>query len=302
MQSPAPSGGEGGDGGLVLDRFSPEALFVIGGISQYAGAVIAVGMFDEVRPATVAWARVLAAGLVLLGVSWRQREPWTPARVRAAAVFGVATALMNLCFYLAIDRLALGKSVVIEFIGPISVAAVFTRTKRNTLALALATVGVVVLSGVEIGGEPLGLAFIFAASAMWAAYIVLGRRVAAQGQSLAGLGLGLTIGAVAITPFGAPHSTRLWTHPSLLFAAFAVGMLSNAIGYSIDQNVMRRIPVRRFALLLALLPVTAMFVGFIALDQRPSALDLAGAALVIAGVAIQERESIEPGDAVASAQ
>ena len=284
--------------GTVLDRFSPEALFVIGGISQYAGAVIAVGMFDEVRPATVAWARVLAAGLVLLGCSWRRRGPWTRERVRAAAVFGIATALMNLCFYLAIDRVALGKSVVIEFIGPIAVAAAFTRTKRNTVALALATVGVVVLSGVEIGGEPLGLAFIFAASAMWAAYIVLGRRVAAQGQSLAGLGLGLTIGAIAITPFGAPHSARLFTHPSLLVAAFVVGMLSNAIGYSIDQNVMRRIPVRRFALLLALLPVTAMVVGFLALDQRPSAFDLVGAALVIAGVAIQERDSIETEDTV----
>jgi inner membrane transporter RhtA len=280
-------------GDSTLDRFSPEALFVIGGISQYAGAVIAVGMFDDVAPATVAWARILSAGLVLLAISWRRRGRWTAHHVRAATVFGVATALMNLFFYLAIDRLALGKSVVIEFIGPIAVAAVFTRTKRNTIALVLAAVGVVVLSGVEIGGEPLGLTFIFAASAMWAAYIILGRRVASLDQSLAGLGLGLTIGAVAIAPFGLPGSGPLWSQPSLLAAAFVVGMLSNAIGYSIDQNVMRRIPVRRFALLLALLPVTAMVVGFLALDQRPSVLDVTGAALVIVGVAIQERESIE---------
>ena len=44
--------------------------------------------------------------------------------VGAAAIFGIATALMNLFFYLAIDRIDLGKSVVIEFIGPIAVAAV----------------------------------------------------------------------------------------------------------------------------------------------------------------------------------
>jgi inner membrane transporter RhtA len=54
--------------------------------------------------------------------------------------------------------------------------------------------------------------------------------------------------------------------------------------------VLRRVPVRRFALLLALLPVTAMFVGFVALDQTPTWVDLLGAALVITGVAIQERE------------
>ena len=67
-----------------------------------------------------------------------------------------------------------------------------------------------------------------------------------------------------------------------------------SVGYSIDQHVLRRVPVRRFAVLLALLPVTAMLVGFIALDQRPSAIDLLGAALVIAGVVSQEREVLAP--------
>ena len=42
---------------------SPEALFIIAGISQYTGAVVAVNLFEEVRPATVAWFRVLFAAL-----------------------------------------------------------------------------------------------------------------------------------------------------------------------------------------------------------------------------------------------
>ena len=75
---------------------------------------------------------------------------------------------MNLCFYLAIDRLDLGKGVVLEFIGPIAVAAWFTRTRRNAAALALAVVGVLVLSGVEMDNEPLGLLFIFMAAGLWA--------------------------------------------------------------------------------------------------------------------------------------
>ena len=69
--------------------------------------------------------------------------------------------------------------------------------------------------------------------------------------------------------------------------------LSSAIAYGIDQVVLRRIPVRRFAVLLALLPVSAMILGFVALSQTPSALDLLGAALVIAGVLIQDREELE---------
>jgi inner membrane transporter RhtA len=73
-----------------------------------------------------------------------------------------------------------------------------------------------------------------------------------------------------------------------------VGVFSNAIGYGIDQFTLRRIPIRRFSLLLALLPVTAAFIGWLALDQRPSNLDLVGIALVLVGVIVQEREELEP--------
>ncbi len=286
--------------GALLDRFSPEALFVVSGISQYTGAVIAVSLFDDLGPATVAWLRVLGAAIVLVLIARRRLLGWTRAELAAAAVFGIATSAMNLFFYLAIDRIDLGKSVVIEFIGPIAVAAAFTRTRRNTVALLLAVAGVIVLGGVELDSEPLGLLFVLLASAMWAAYIIVGRRVAALDRGVAGLAMGLAIGAVALAPIGAPGSGPAWTTPAWLLAGLGVGVFSNAIGYGIDQHVMRRIPVRRFALLLALLPVTAMVVGFVALGQRPSPIDLAGAALVIAGVLVQEREVITPAEVEAA--
>jgi drug/metabolite transporter (DMT)-like permease len=40
--------------------------------------------------------------------------------------------------------------------------------------------------------------------------------------------------------------------------------------------------------------VTAVVVGWLALGQRPSAVDAAGIALVLAGVAVQEREGLAP--------
>jgi len=269
-------------------------LFAISGISQYAGAAIAVTLFQEVSPATVAFFRVAAGAVFVLALSAHRLRGWTAADLRAAAIFGVATALMNLCFYLAIDRLPLGKSVVLEFIGPISVAAVLTRSRRNTIALLLAAAGVAILSGVEIGGEPLGIAFILGASAMWAAYIVLGRRVAALDRGLSGLAVGLVIGSLVILPFGISGIGEVFSDSGLLTKCILVGLLSSAVGYTIDQFVIRRIPIRRFALLLALLPVTAMIVGYIALDQRPTPIDLIGAGLVIAGVVTQERDEIEP--------
>lgn len=271
----------------------PEALFVLSATAQYVGATIAVNLFDEVNPASVAWLRVIGASVALMLVSASNlRHRFTKAEWIALAVFGIATSLMNTFFYLAIERIPLGKSVTIEFIGPILVAAFRTRTRRNAVALAVAVVGVIVLSGVEISGEPLGIMFTLLASAMWATYIVVGSRVAQQSHGVAGLGVGLAIGALAIAPIGAPGSGEVWTSPRLLVLCLLVGLLSSAIGYGIDQAVLRRIPIRRFSVLLALLPVTAAVVGFIALDQRPTLVDLVGMALVLTGVVIQERDEL----------
>jgi inner membrane transporter RhtA len=258
------------------------------------GAVIAVGLFDQVEPQTVAWFRVIGATLALVAVSRAWRERWTRSELAAAALFGIATALMNLFFYLAIERIDLGKAVTIEFIGPIAVAAVATRSARNAVALLFAMGGVVVLGGGEVEGNAIGLVFIGLASAMWAAYIVIGSRVARLDRGVAGLGVGLAIGALVIAPVGAPGSGDVWTSPRLLALCLLVGVFSNAIGYGIDQFTMRRIPIRRFSLLLALLPVTAAFIGWLVLDQRPSTVDLVGIALVLVGVMVQEREELAP--------
>ncbi|MFW2335350.1 EamA family transporter [Ilumatobacter sp.] len=276
-----------------LRALPPEALFLVSAISQYIGAAIAVSIFDEVAPQTVAWLRVIGAAVVLVLVSRPWRMHWTREQLIGVAVFGIATALMNVFFYLGLDRIDLGKGVTIEFIGPIAVAAVTTRSRRNAGALAFAVTGVLVLGGVEVADNLVGLLFILAASLLWAVYIVIGSRVAQVDRGVAGLGLGLAIGAVAIAPIGAPGSGHVWLDPRLLTLCLLVGVFSNAIGYGIDQFTLRRIPIRRFSLLLALLPVTAVIVGWVALDQQPSGIDLVGIALVLVGVVVQERDEIE---------
>jgi inner membrane transporter RhtA len=275
-----------------LDTASPEGLFVLSAVAQYVGATIAVLLFDRVAPQTVAWLRMIGAALAVLAVSGRFWRGWTRRQLAAAALFGIATGTMNTCFYMAIARTDLGKSVAIEFIGPIVVAAVMTHTRRNAGALALAVAGVAVLGGVELDGNTIGMLWLLAASGCWAAYIVVGSYIAQSRSGLSALGVGLAIGAVALTPIGAPGSGDVWTSPRLLIACLIVGLFSNAIGYGIDQHVLRRIPVRRFSLLLALLPVTAVMIGWLALDQVPTVLDLLGIVLVLAGVALQDREEL----------
>ena len=147
-----------------LSTAQPEALFVLSAIAQYVGAVLAVLLFegsiggsDGVAPQTVAWFRAIGAAIALLAVSRGWWKGWTREQLIGVAFFGITTVLMNIFFYLAIARIDLGKGITIEFIGPIAVAAATTRSRRNAIALLFAFAGVVVLGGVEVDDNLLGV-------------------------------------------------------------------------------------------------------------------------------------------------
>src|SRR5690606_42103789 len=92
-------------------------------------------------------------------------------------------------------RLPLGTGVAVEFAGPVAVAALGSRRLRDVGALGLVAVGVVLIADVQLRGSPLGVVFALAAAAAWAAYIVLGKRVALAPQGVSGqdsLAVGLT--------------------------------------------------------------------------------------------------------------
>ena len=264
----------------------PEALFVLGGISQYLGAATAVGLFAQIAPASVALLRVLAASLVIIGFRRSWRRSWSKHDLVWAGAFGVVLALMNLLIYLAMDRLPLGNAVAIEFLGPVAVAAIGTRTVRSTLALVLAASGVLVLAGLQSEGTLVGVIFALLAGAMWAGYIVLGHRVARDGPAVDGLGVGMLIGALVICPLGLGGGGDAFASPGRLALALATGLLSNVIPYGIDQLVMSKITRARFALLQALLPVTAAVIGFLALSQSPGVAECFGIGAVMLAIAI----------------
>src|SRR5262245_37135878 len=244
-------------------RVPAPVLFAVGGISMYVGAGLAVWLFAEVGPAAVAWLRQLGAALVLL--AWRRppRPAWRGRAFRLAATFGLVTAAMNLAFYESIARLPLGTAVALEFAGPVVVAAFGSRTRRDILALLLVTGGVVLIADVRWAGSPLGVLFALAAAALWAGYILLGRRVAPGGVGLDGLAVGLAVATVALSPL-ALRAGPVWTSPRLLLLGIGVGVLGTAVPYALDQVVLRRgMGQATFAVLLALLPVSATLVGLV---------------------------------------
>jgi inner membrane transporter RhtA len=282
------------------DAIPAPAYFIAGAISQYLGAAVAVKLFDRLAPPGVAWLRVVVLALVLC--LWRppRWRGWPVEQRQAVAMFGVALAAMNLCFYLSIDRLPLGTAVAIEFLGPIAVALISVRTLRNVVALATAIAGVVLLADIELEGEPLGVLFALMSATFWAGYIVLGKRVASFGSGVEGLAAAGVVGVLAIAPFGIVPAARALDEPWVLLLAAGVGILSSAIPYALDQVVLRRISRGQFALLLAILPATAAVTGALVLRQRPTTIEVMAIALVVVAVLLREGDPAplpSPGDA-----
>ncbi|MGH7155452.1 MAG: EamA family transporter [Acetobacteraceae bacterium] len=160
------------------------------------------------------------------------------------------------------------------------------RTRRNAAALALAAAGVFMLTDARIAHDQVGYLFAFANCALFALYIILGHRIAAGGSGIDRLGAAMMVAMVAALPIGIADAVPALIDPILLGAGIGVGVSSSVIPYVCDQLAMARLPRASFALLLSLLPATAAVVGFVVLRQVPSTGEIAGIALVAAGVAL----------------
>ena len=277
----------------IGSRVPAPALFVVGAVSMYVGAALAVGLFDQLSPTVVALLRVVCAAVVL--VIWRRpaRAAWRWPTLRRAGAYGLATAVMNIAFYEAIARLPLGTAVALEFFGPIAVAAVATRRFRDVGALLLAAAGVVLIADVQWSGSAAGVVWALVAAGMWAAYIVLGKRVATAGNGFDDMAVGFAVASVLLSPLlllGGPTGLAPLGSPMVLLIAVGVGLMSSLVPYALDQIVLRRLGRGRFAVLLALLPATATVIGLVALGQVPGPLEAAGIAAVVAAVALRSRD------------
>ena len=267
----------------------PQLYFVGSAVFHYLGPAFAVLLFARVEPLGVAWLRIAAAAVIF--ALWRR--PWHALgrshRTERQTVLGLAVvfAAMNVCFYVAIDRLPLGTVAAIEFLPVIALAALGARTTRNAGALGLAVVGVYLLTDVRIEGEPVGLAFAFANALLFAIYIVLAHRLARSETlgRLDGLAAAMLLAAIVVTPFAGWSAVPAFADPVAIAAGIGVGLASSVIPYVFDQLAMARLSRATYSLMVSLLPATATVVGIVVLAQIPTAIELIGVVLVVLAVA-----------------
>lgn len=265
----------------------PPVVLVLTAISSVqVGAAVAKTLFDEIGPSGTVFVRVVFAALVLALV-WRPRVSGRRrAEILLAVVFGLTLAGMNLAFYSALDRIPLGITVTLEFVGPLGVAVFGSRSALDLLWVALAAAGILLLSDFGSGGlDGLGVALALLAGCLWAAYILLSARVGRAFPGGSGLSLAMIVAAAVLLPVGVADAGADLLVPWILAAGAAVAVLSSAIPYSLELEALRRMPPRVFGVLMSLEPAVAALVGFVVLGEDLVARELVAILLVVAASA-----------------
>ena len=249
---------------------------------QFGGAVAAT-LVPVIGAAGSVVLRLGIGALVLLAVARPTLRGHSASAWRTVVLFGLVLGAMNWSFYASLDRLHIGVAVTIEFIGPLTLAAVQSRRVRDLLAVAAAAAGILLISQaltVPWGDlDLIGIGLALLAGTFWAGYIVLSQRTGAAFPGLNGLALAMIVALALVLPFGI-WSVPLWTGDVLVKGA-AVAILSSVLPYSLELLALRQLSQRVFGILLSLEPAVAALAGLIVLGQRLTPTQLVGMALVV---------------------
>jgi inner membrane transporter RhtA len=272
------------------------ALLTLGSIvSVQSGSALATGIFDSVGPAGAVFLRATFGAIALLLFTrgaplrtrqWPHRDVW---------LLSVSVAAVNIFFYAALDRLPLGITVTLEFVGPLGVAVLGSRRPRDVLWVVLAATGIVLLSDGGGGGvDGLGVALALAAGFFWGAYILFSDRVGALAPGAGGATMAAVISAAMVAPLGIAAGGGDLLAASPLAAGAAVGVLSTAIPYAAEMEALRRLPRAVFGVLMSLEPAVAAAIGFLALSQDLAPQELIAISLVVVASAGALRSAAAP--------
>jgi drug/metabolite transporter (DMT)-like permease len=290
-------------------------VLAAGALFGFNGAVSKVALSSGLSSLRLTEARCAGAcvGLVLLAAlldrgSLRLRHPreW-----RRLAVFGiVGVAWVQLFYFLAIHRLAIGIALLIQYLGPLLVA-IWARTfghervrRRIWVALGLSLGGLVLMvrlwHGTGIDG--LGVAFALVSAFVYAVYLLLAEREVSQRDSTSLLAWGFlfaTIFWAIVQPWwsfpGAavgrtvPLQGHLatWQLPVWALVLWVV-VLGTIVPFSLIVGALRHVSATRVGIVAMAEPVVATAVAWLWLRESLAPVQIAGAAVVLCGIVLAQ--------------
>lgn len=268
----------------------PWAMAVAAMFSVQLGSALSLPLIATVGPAGTAWLRLSAGALIFLAIARPPLRQLPRRDIPALAALGVTTGLMTIMFLAAIERIPLGTSVAIEFLGPLSVAAARSHSRRALLWPLIALIGVILLTQPWRGDINLaGIGFALGSATCWALYILLTQHVGDRFTGTTALSITMPIAAATAALGGIPQATG-HLNVSTVLTATGLAILLPVLPFALEMAALRHMTPTAFGTLMALEPAIGETLGLIVLHQLPSPLQITGVMLVVlAGVAAQRQ-------------
>ncbi|MET0974216.1 MAG: DMT family transporter [Leifsonia sp.] len=277
-----------------------------------SGAFVKPLLEDGWSAASAVILRALIAGVVLAPFAWialrgNASVLWR-SRWRILAFGLIPVAATQLAYFAAIARIPVGTALLIEYLAPVLlVGLAWVRTRRVPRAVVLigsvlALAGLVLVIGpTDAGGlDALGVLFAALAAVGLAGYFLIGAMpddglppvaLASSGLLVGAAALG-ALGAVGVLPLSATFgvvdllgASVPWWVPMLV-----VAIVATAVAYATGIAATARLGSRIASFVGLLEVVFAALFAWLLLGEAPSILQLAGGALIIAGIAFVRSE------------
>lgn len=286
---------------------SGSLLVLLAAIGFSAKAVLvklAYAYSPKVDAITIMSLRMLMSLPFFVGVAlWSRRNA---GQVRLTPREGMTVAGLGVMgFYLAgildfsgLSYISAGLERLILFMYPTLVvilsALLFNRpmTGRERLALLLSYIGIALVFGANVKTAPpnlfLGSALIFGAALAFALYILISGRVVRRLGSARFTAYVMTSACIATgVHFTATHNVAALELPPRVYAvALVMAVFSTVIPAFLLNAGMRRIGANSTSIISSIGPVITLYLAYVLLGEALTPLQLAGTALVIAGVLI----------------
>ena len=271
-------------------------LLVLAAAVLFGTTGTAQALGPDASPLAVGAARI-AVGAVLLLIAARIVVPRTGGAWHrpALAASAVGIAAYQLTFFAAVadTGVAVGTVVALGSAPALTGVLAFAfagapLTRRWAVCTALATAGVLllVLAGSEARVSAAGVLLALGAGASYAVYTLASKRLLDAGHApeevmARGFGLAAVLLAPVLVVAG---PGELGSFDGILMALY-LGAIPTALAYVLFARGLRRLEAGETATLTLAEPLTAAALGALVLGERPGALAVAGAALVLAGLA-----------------
>jgi drug/metabolite transporter (DMT)-like permease len=256
----------------------------------------------DVSPSTAALFRCAYALPLLALLAWFERRrygdrSWRDRRLAWAA--GLFFAADLTFWHHSIAAVGAGLATVlgntqVVFVGLLAWAALGERPEnRSLVAIPVVFLGVILISGVigsgAYGDDPaLGVVYGVLTGITYALFLLILRQGNTDDRRPAGPLFDATLSAAFFSALGGIVVGDLDWVPDVEAQAWLVllALSSQVLGWLLISVSLPRLPAVLTSIVLMLQPVSTVFLGAILLSEAPSAVQLTGVAIVIAGVAV----------------